>query len=125
MTTLSALSIDHVNMTVKNLQESVEFYGKLFGFEVREDQPDQDSKIIGNDTIKLCLYEDPEMSPEGGISHFGFHVENFGEIVRVCKSLGVEVLYGGEVSWKSSLSVYIKDPNGYVIELSNIQGGGL
>ena len=125
MTTLSASSIDHVNMTVKNLQESVEFYGKLFGFEVREDQPDQDSKIIGNDTIKLCLYEDPEMSPEGGISHFGFHVENFEEIVRVCKSLGVEVLYGGEVSWKSSLSVYIKDPNGYVIELSNIQGGGL
>lgn len=125
MTTLSASSIDHVNMTVKNLQKSVEFYGKLFGFEVREDQPDQDSKIIGNDTIKLCLYEDPEMSPEGGISHFGFHVENFEEIVRVCKSLGVEVLYGGEVSWKSSLSVYIKDPNGYVIELSNIQGGGL
>ena len=125
MTTLSASSIDHVNMTVKNLKESVEFYGKLFGFEVREDQPDEDSKIIGNDTIKLCLYEDPKMSPEGGISHFGFHVENFEETVRVCKSLGVEVLYGGEVSWKSSLSVYIKDPSGYVIELSNIQGGGL
>jgi catechol 2,3-dioxygenase-like lactoylglutathione lyase family enzyme len=123
--TLKATSMDHVNMTVKNLDQSVEFYKKLFGFQVKKEQPEQDSKIIGNDNIKLCLYEDPKMSPEGGIAHFGFNIENFEEIIEKCNSLGVEVLYDGPVQFEKSRSVYIKDPSGYDIELSEIPGGGL
>ena len=123
--TLKATSMDHVNMTVKNLQKSVEFYKKLFGFEVKKEQPEEDSKIIGNDNIKLCLYEDPQMSPEGGIAHFGFNIENFEDIIEKCNSLGVEVLYDGPVKFEKSRSVYIKDPSGYSIELSEVPGGGL
>jgi catechol 2,3-dioxygenase-like lactoylglutathione lyase family enzyme len=123
--TLKATSMDHVNMSVKNLDESVEFYKKLFGFVVKKNQPEQNSKIIGNDNIKLCLYEDPEMSPEGGIAHFGFNIENFDEIIEKCNSLGVEVLYDGPVQFEKSRSIYIKDPSGYDIELSEIPGGGL
>lgn len=122
---LKATSMDHVNMTVKNLEESVEFYKKLFGFEVKKEQPEDKSKIIGNDNIKLCLYEDPEISPEGGIAHFGFHIENFDEIMETCKSLGVKVYYDGPVQFEKSRSIYIEDPSGYDIELSEIKGGGL
>ena len=122
---LKATSMDHVNMTVKNLEESVEFYKKLFGFEVKKEQPEDKSKIIGNDSIKLCLYENPEMSPEGGIAHFGFHIENFYEIMEICKSLGVKVYYDGPVQFEKSRSIYIEDPSGYDIELSEIKGGGL
>ena len=122
---LKATSMDHVNMTVKNLEESVEFYKKLFGFEVKKEQPEDKSKIIGNDSIKLCLYENPEMSPEGGIAHFGFHIENFDEIMETCKSLGVKVYYDGPVQFEKSRSIYIEDPSGYDIELSEIKGGGL
>ena len=123
--TLKVTSMDHVNMTVKNLEESVEFYKKLFGFEVRKEQPEHQSKIIGNDNVKLCLYEEPDMNPEGGIAHFGFNIENFDEIIDKCKSLGVQVLYDGPVQFEKSKSIYIKDPNGYDIELSEIPGGGL
>ncbi|NDB63604.1 MAG: VOC family protein, partial [Nitrosopumilaceae archaeon] len=28
--------MDHVNMSVKNLDQSVEFYSKVFGFEVKK-----------------------------------------------------------------------------------------
>jgi len=112
-------------MTVKNLEESVEFYKKLFGFEVKKEQTEYKSKIIGNDNIKLCLYEDPEMKPEGGIAHFGFHVENFDEIMETCKLLGVKVFYDGPVQFEKSRSIYIEDPSGYDIELSEIKGGGL
>ena len=118
-------SMDHVNMSVKNLDQSVEFYSKVFGFEVKKDQPEQKSKIIGNDSIKLCLYENPEMSPDGGIAHFGFFVENFDQIMEICKSLGVTVYYDGPVQFEKSRSVYIADPNGYDIELSEVVGGGL
>jgi len=128
--TLKATSMDHVNMMVKNLEESVNFYKNLFGFEVRKENNspnklDAPSKIIGNDSIKLCLYEDPQMSPEGGIVHFGFHIGNFNEIMEKCKELNVEVLYGGPVEFEKSKSVYIKDPSGYDIELSEVTGGGL
>ncbi len=129
MDNLKATSIDHVNIKVKNLEQSVEFYKNLFGFEIKQEENanklDAPSKIIGNDTIKLCLYEVPDMSPEGGIAHFGFNIKNFNEVIEKCKELGVEVLYGGVVDWERSKSVYIVDPSGYEIELGEISGGGL
>ncbi|MEJ2259938.1 MAG: VOC family protein [Nitrosopumilaceae archaeon] len=129
MTKISATSIDHVNMKVRDLAESVSFYSNLFGFEVKQDEnPNKagvPSKIIGNDSIKLCLYEVPDMSPEGGIAHFGFHVDNFSEVIAKCRELEVQILYGGEVDWEKSRSVYIVDPSGYEIELSEVSGGGL
>ena len=129
MNNLKATSIDHVNMKVKDLEKSVEFYKNLFGFEIKQEENpnkiDAPSKIIGNDTIKLCMYEIPDMSPEGGIAHFGFNISNFNEIIQKCKELGVEVLYDGIVDWDKSKSVYIVDPSGYEIELGEISGGGL
>lgn len=127
---LQATSLDHVNMNVKDLEKTVEFYKKLFGFEIRKEDNspnklDAPSKIIGNDSIKLCLYEDPQMSPTGGIAHFGFHVANFDDIMNKCKELDVKVLYDGPVEFEKSRSVYIKDPSGYDIELSEVSGGGL
>ena len=106
MDKLSATSIDHINMKVRNLAQSVEFYNNLFGFEIKQDDnpnsAEMPSKIIGNDSIKLCMYEMPNMSPEGGIAHFGFNIENFDKIIDRCKEHGVEVLYGGIVDWETS-----------------------
>ena len=122
--TLRATSIDHINMVVKSLDESVEFYGELFGFQVRKEQPDRNSKIIGNDTIKLCLYEDPSAVKQGGIAHFGFAIDNFEDVVAKCEEMSIEMPYG-VIPWEKSRSVYIRDPNGYELELSEKQGGGL
>ena len=52
-------------------------------------------------------------------------VENFNEIIEICKALGVKIYYDGPVQFEKSRSVYISDPNGYDIELSEILGGGL
>jgi len=127
VSTLNAKSIDHVNMTVNNLEKSIDFYTGLFGFEIKKDQSEDKSKIIGNDTIKLCLYEDPDNTEKSGINHFGFHVENFDQILEKCKEQNVKVLYGGAVDWENSKSrsIYIVDPNGYTIELSELSGAGL
>ena len=121
---LKALSIDHANMNVKILVESVEFYATLFGFELKKDQPEQNAKIIGNESIQLCLYEQPELVYTKGIDHIEFHVENFDEIVEKCKEMKISMPYG-IIEWESSRSVYIIDPNGYELELSEVQGGGL
>ena len=130
MENLTALSIDHINMNVKNLDESIAFYKNLFGFEIRKDDNSQNkldapSKIIGNDSIKLCLYEVSDMSPKGGIAHFGFSIENFDDILQKCREFDVQVLYDGPIDWEKSSSIYIVDPSGYELELSQISGGGL
>lgn len=126
---LVATSMDHVNMKVKDLSASVSFYKNLFGFEIKqEENPNKlevPSKIIGNDTIKLCLYEIPQMSPEGGITHFGFNISNFEKIIEKCEEFDVDILYGGPIQFEKSRSIYIKDPNGYEIELGEVAGGGL
>ena len=124
---LSVTGIDHINMDVQNLKESVDFYSNLFGFKVLKDQPEQNSKIIGNDKVKLCLYEDRDLKEfeQNGFNHFGFHIDNFDEIIQKCNELGVEIFYGGPIKWEKSSSIYIKDPNGYEIELAEVFGGGL
>ena len=122
--TIQAQSIDHVNMMVKNLKESVAFYSELFGFEEKQDQPEFHSKIIGNETIKLCLYQVKDMETGNGISHFGFYVTNFDEVEAKCREMHVEMPYG-VTDWGQSRSIYIIDPNGYEVELSEVQGGGL
>lgn len=124
MNTLRANYIDHINMTVKNLAGSIEFYRSLFGFEILKEQAEWKSVIIGNSRIKLCLYEDPGLVIGEGLNHFGFHVENFGDIRKKCIEMEVSMPYD-TVNWEKSKSVYIVDPSGYEIELSQVEGGGL
>lgn len=121
---INVVSIDHINMVVKSLDETVKFYHSLFGFTVRKDQPEERSKIVGNDSVKLCLYEGEGSGNREGIVHFGFFVSNFDDIVDKCKEMGVKMPYG-IVNWGASRSVYITDPNGYEIELSENNGGGI
>lgn len=125
--TLIATGIDHLNLEVRNLAETVKFYSDLFGFEVRKEQPEQNSKIIGNDKIKLCLYEVAgfEKYQPVGFHHLGINVENFDEVIAKCEEMNIEILYGHAVEWEKSSSVYIVDPNGYEIELTKVFGGGI
>jgi 4-hydroxyphenylpyruvate dioxygenase-like putative hemolysin len=50
---LKATALDHVTLSVKNLTESVHFYQTLFGFSLKQDQPEHRSQIIGNDTASM------------------------------------------------------------------------
>ena len=120
-------TIDHINMHVKDLEQSVKFYNDLFGF--KEKEPDKSRgltyKIIGTDKVHLCMYEKPDLVINGGINHFGFHIDNFDEIIQKCEELNVPILYGGPIEWAHSRSIYIQDPSGYEVELSEVKGGGL
>lgn len=123
---LRTKGIDHLNLEVANLDETIRFYNNLFGFEIRKEQPEQNSKIIGNDDVKLCLYETNGFKYEKkGFHHFGLYVENFEEAVDKCNELGIKINYGGPVKWEHSSSIYIVDPNGYEIELTEVSGGGI
>lgn len=124
---LETSGIDHINLQVRNLDESCRFWHELFGFEVLEDMPIDGGRIIGNANAKLALYEDSSLAGVGkkGFAHVSFHIENFEEVETCCRELGIEIKYGGSVQWPQSRSIYISDPNGYEVELAEIWGGGL
>ncbi|PIW69134.1 MAG: VOC family protein [Ignavibacteriales bacterium CG12_big_fil_rev_8_21_14_0_65_30_8] len=124
---LNTDGIDHLNLEVINLEKTVKFYSELLGFEVKKEQHEEDSKIIGNDKVKLCLYENKNMQKyvKKGFAHFGLHINNFDDVINKCKEMGIDIYYGGPLEWENSSSIYIQDPNGYEIELSKTFGGGL
>lgn len=112
---------DHLNLNVKNLDQTIQFYHKLFGFEVREQGEHNGNPyaIIGKERVFfLCLYERGEVSQLG---HIGLHVKNFDEVEKVLKELGVKIEI--EYEYPESRSIYINDPNGIEIELSENFGG--
>lgn len=123
--------IDHINMRVKDLETSARFYGEVFGFEPKQSGVVNGRRwtILGlKDQAYLCLYEVGEarrVEQELQINHFGFHVADFGALETRLRDQGVPILYGGALPSGKSRSIYIEDPSGYEIELSELLGGGL
>ncbi len=125
--TLKTTGIDHVNLQVKNLADSIKFWQTLLGFEVLEEFPEVNGAIIGTKEAKLALYENSELDDveRQGFSHVGFHIENFDEAKAFCQQNDIPILYEDTVNWPNSTSLYIRDPSGYEVELTDTWGGGL
>ena len=130
---VNARRMDHVNMSVRDLDVSAAFYAALFGLEVKEEGSGTYGRwcIIGSpDRFYLCLVEMPgaEGCKAGGnhINHVGFVVDDIDETVNRIRALGLRLDQGDKTTdWPRSRSAYIRDPDGYLIEITNRFGGGL
>jgi catechol 2,3-dioxygenase-like lactoylglutathione lyase family enzyme len=127
---LKVKSVDHLNLSVKNLKESVDFYQKHFGFEVFEEglgfKSNKPYKIIGiSGKMMFCLYEFGDDLNPVGLNHIGINIDNFEEAIKYINDLGLDLQYGGIIEYDNSRSLYLKDPNGYEVELSEVFAGGL
>lgn len=125
---LNIKSVDHINLNVKNLEESVQWYNTVFGLVVKEEGVSNSGnpyKIIGKpNSIYLALYQN-EVEDGGFVNHIGFNLTNFDESIRFLKEKKIELGYGGVIKYPNSKSAYILDPTGIEIELSSNFGGGL
>lgn len=132
---LNINTIDHLNLNVTNLEESINFYQKIFGFEVKElglsAMSGKEYAIIGlTNKVMLAIYQTNTPIKHSNFNHFGVNIENFDEAVESIRQDGSIKInaYGNEdgvVRYPNSKSMYIEDPNGYEIELSSKFGGGL
>ncbi len=123
----SVCRLDHINMMVKNLEESRKFYDDLFGLKLKKEGESRGRKymIIGAPgSFYLCMYETLTGEPNG-LNHFGLHVGDLKNWESRLKELNVKILYDGVVEFEASSSLYIVDPNGYEVELSEKFGGDL
>ena len=122
--------LDHLNMTVANLEESIRWYGDVFGFEVVESGVRNGAPwaIIQSGEALLCMYEDTSRSgpqqflKRGGdahtIYHFGLRITDRDTWLAKIEEHNIHLEYDGEVDYPHSTSWYVFDPTGFGIEIA-------
>ena len=116
-------------MTVHSLADSMEWYKMTFHFEFLEGDladPEVPWAIVGRNDTMLCLYEYPalkriEMGTGAGshrIFHFGLRISERKEWEDKVQELNLPLLYGGLREYPHSVSWYVQDPSGHIIEVS-------
>lgn len=123
---MQARSLDHIVLEVKNLEASLNFYHQWLGMEaVRLEAyyagtAPFPSVKIGNTLIDLFVTD----SPQPGLNHFCIEVSDpIAKILEELKqhdipyeNLGQRFGAQGE-----GTSVYVKDPDGYTVEIRTYQ----
>ncbi len=123
---MKVLGLDHINLSIHDLDKSVSFYKNLFGFEIKEEGISHGERwaIIGiSNVVLLALYETKEKQNYGSFHHFGLAVDHFDEFLARAKvqNVKVDLLY----DYPRSKSAYVTDPDGIEIEIASKFGGGL
>ena len=129
---VNARCIDHVNLSVRDLDKSIDFYSRLLGIDVKERGEGQGVRwgILGDpDRFYVCFFESPQavFKPDDvHINQVGFVVDDIEETVRRIHALGFRLLFNdATVDWPRSKSAYVSDPDGIMIEFTDKFGGGL
>jgi len=121
--------IDHINMNVNNLDESVNWYQNMFGFEVVETgtYDGRPWAIIQSGGSQLCMYQRKANATSkvsiADINHFAFSIESREDWLKKIEETQTPVHYGGEVKYPHSSSWYIDDPSGFEIEVVHWKEG--
>ena len=119
-------SLDHVAVTVKDFDKTIDWYVKYLGFSVKRriERKERGTRLafleVGDQTVLEFLgFIDPGKvikgptlkSEETGIKHISFFVDNLEDTCQRLRNVGVEV-----TSFDSKRAVF-NDPNGIRIEL--------
>jgi catechol 2,3-dioxygenase-like lactoylglutathione lyase family enzyme len=130
-TELKGIRLDHLNLTVTDLEETIDWYGRVFGFEVveRDVQEGVPWVVLRAGDSMLCLYEYPARQVLGrfglderglhGMNHFSLSVEDETLWQAIVESESLDVRYGGVIEWPHSRSWYVQDPTGHEIEVTS------
>jgi catechol 2,3-dioxygenase-like lactoylglutathione lyase family enzyme len=116
--------LEHVNLTVSDLDRSIAFYCDLLDLHVRwkgEIDTDRLGAHVGDDTAYLALFEataDGEVEHDylrPGLNHFGFVVDDLDAARERVARLGATVHL--EADYEPGRRIYLMDPDGHEIEL--------
>lgn len=117
--------LEHVNMSVANLERSIEFYGKVLGLKVRWrglTSTGEQAAHLGTERCYLAMFEAGSQGGTGtpdysrvGPNHFGWVVEDLAAVKRRLSELGVTPHL--EPDYEPGNRLYFYDPDGMEVEL--------
>lgn len=126
--------LDHLNLTVADLDATQRFYADVFGFR-RVDGGVQDGvrwAILQSGQALLCVYEHPELIKYAnrerirrgvhGLNHFALRITDRAAWEQALARAGLELLYGSPIRWPHSTAWYVRDPSGHEIEVALWEG---
>ena len=102
--------IDHVSIQVTNLQRSIDFYQKLFGFSVVSQDKDNEIVRLGITKTLVSLHH---KSPTGIVDHFAIGVDPFNKeaMTRHLKEHGLNPEENIDAGF------HVKDPEGISVQI--------
>lgn len=112
--------LTHIALAVADPERSLRFYQSVFG--VEEYHRDDDSiQVKGPGPADIIVFDrsHERVGQPGGIDHFGFRLVDPADIdlaVREVEAAGGTLVRRGEFG-PGLLYAYVKDPDGYVIEI--------
>lgn len=112
-------------LNVKNLDESVAYYSKLFGVEVNKRKPGYANFAVDNPPLKLVLFENPDA--EDRLNHVGFEVDTAAEVeatIDRIEPLGLasKIIMDETCCYAEKSTVYAHDPEGLMWEFYKFRG---
>lgn len=117
------VGLNHVALSVPNLDEAVRYYTKTMGFPEAFRSTD-DKGQVSLVYVQISKNTFVELQPANaqrpaGINHFGLHVENMKAATAMFKQRGADV---GDIRTSATKAILanITDPNGVRIELSEL-----
>ena len=110
----------HVALRVHDVARAVEFYLRVFGMRVVW-QPDPDNAYLSSGCDNLALHRGVPGDPDAGaLDHLGFIVATIAEVEtgwRFAQDERLDVVHPLRRHRDGSVSFYIRDPDGNVIQL--------
>ncbi len=125
--------LDHLNFSVDNLDESIQWYGRVFGFAEKERGVFRGTPwaILQSHQAILALYErkgaeflSSQQQKERklhGFAHIGFTIDD--EDAWKAKIQSEHIVIDHEWEYPHSHSWYLNDPTGHEIEVVKWQQG--
>jgi catechol 2,3-dioxygenase-like lactoylglutathione lyase family enzyme len=131
-TNLKAKSFDHFTIVVADLEASRQFYVELLGLNEME-RPAFDFEGlwfgVGNMMVHLIKTNeltgqpgprnDDTIKPSRGL-HFAFQVSDAFAAADVIRKTGIEIVDGPKQRPDGATQVFVRDPDGYLIELCSL-----
>ena len=120
--------LDHLVLTVANVERTSDFYSRILGMDVRSFGDDRKALCFGNQKINLHqLGEeiDPKaIKPTAGSGDLCFITSNpIEDLLPILKEHQVTIETGGIVQRTGATgrikSIYFRDPDGNLLEISN------